>query len=61
MVDNLYYKTSHNLTIDQKYNLERKIQQVNIDRILEKIHKRGINSLTKEEKQQLEEYSKKPG
>jgi membrane associated rhomboid family serine protease len=61
LVDNLHFKTTHNLTIDQKYNLERKLQQVNIDRILEKIHRRGMNSLTREEKQQLDEYSKKPG
>jgi membrane associated rhomboid family serine protease len=61
MVDNLHFNTSHNLTIDQKYNLEKKMQQVNIDRILEKIHRRGINSLSREEKQQLDEYSKKPG
>lgn len=61
MVDNLHYKTSHNLTIDQKYNLEKKNLQVTIDKILEKIHRKGINSLTREEKQKLEEYSKKQG
>ena len=61
MVDNLYYKKSHNLTIDQKYNLEKKNQQVTIDKILEKIHRKGINSLTREEKHKLEEYSKKQG
>jgi membrane associated rhomboid family serine protease len=59
MVDSLHFKTTHKLTIDQKFNLEKKQQQVNIDRILEKIHRRGINSLTREEKQQLEEYSRK--
>ena len=61
LVDNQYYKRTHNLTIDQKFNLDRKNQQVTIDRILEKIHRRGINSLTREEKQKLEEYSKKQG
>ena len=61
MVDNLYFKTSHKLTIDQKYNLEKKNQQETIDKILEKIHRKGINSLTREEKQKLEEYSKKQG
>jgi membrane associated rhomboid family serine protease len=59
MVDSLHYKTTHNLTIDQKFNLQKKKQQVNIDRILEKIHRRGINSLTREEKQQLDEYSRR--
>jgi membrane associated rhomboid family serine protease len=61
LVDNLFYKNAHNLTIDQKYNLERKNQQVTIDKILEKIHRNGINSLTREEKQKLEEFSKKQG
>ncbi len=59
MVESLHFKQTHKLTIDQKFNLEKKQQQLNIDRILEKIHRRGINSLTREEKRQLEEYSKR--
>jgi membrane associated rhomboid family serine protease len=62
MVDNLHFKKTHpQLTIDQKFNLEKKNQQLTIDRILEKIHQKGIKSLTAEEKKKLEEFSKKQG
>ena len=57
LVDNLFYK-SHNYTIDHRYNMEKIQQQSEIDKILEKIHKKGIKSLTKKERQRLEEYSK---
>jgi hypothetical protein len=33
-------------------------KQKEIDRILEKIHRRGMKSLTPKEKQMLEDYSK---
>lgn len=45
--------------IDHKYNEEKAIKQKEIDRILDKISSRGINSLTKKEKQQLDAFSKK--
>lgn len=59
MVDNLFYKqhsTYH--TIEDKYNSRKIDTQKQVDKILEKIHKRGINSLTKKEKDMLDEYSK---
>ena len=37
-------------TIDQRYNMDQKKKQEEIDRILEKIHRRGMNSLTQKEK-----------
>jgi membrane associated rhomboid family serine protease len=57
LVNNLYYN-NHNYTIDHRYNMEKVEQQSEIDKILEKIHKKGIKSLTKKERQRLEEYSK---
>ncbi len=46
-------------TMDDLYN-ERKIkEQKNIDAILDKISERGMKSLSKSEKEALEEYSKK--
>ena len=59
LVDNFFFK-AHNddYSIDHKYNAEKNIQQKEIDYILEKISKSGINSLSKKEKEQLEEYSK---
>ncbi len=60
MVDNHYYNT-HKIyfDIDDKYNEEKVNKQNEIDRILDKISKKGIDSLSKKEKQQLDEYSKK--
>ncbi|MBS1509321.1 MAG: rhomboid family intramembrane serine protease [Bacteroidetes bacterium] len=46
-------------SIDHQYNAARTLQQQEIDAILEKISKRGMKSLTKKEKEQLDEYSKK--
>jgi membrane associated rhomboid family serine protease len=57
LVDNMFFKSNRNLTVEDKYNMTRKQRQQQIDDILEKIHKRGINSLSKKEKMLLEEYS----
>lgn len=46
-------------TIDDKYNAERADKQKEIDRILDKISSKGLESLSKKEKQLLEEFSKK--
>jgi len=45
--------------IDHKYNEQKAIQQKEIDRILDKINSKGIDSLTKKEKEQLDAFSKK--
>ena len=59
-IDNLFYKRhSRNYTIDQRYNVAKADYQKEIDRILDKIHKRRHGSLTKKEKEMLDEYSKK--
>jgi len=44
---------------DQEYNLKKKQENDNIDRILEKIKKGGYESLSKEEKQELFRVSQK--
>ena len=59
LVDNFFYKKhSDPLTVDHKYNIERTTKQKEIDKILEKIHKKGMKSLTAKERQMLAEYSK---
>ena len=60
LVDNFYFK-AHNddYSIDHKYNQQKNMQQQEIDKILDKISKAGINSLSKKEKETLKEYSKK--
>jgi len=59
-VDNLFYRNHHDFyNIDHRYNAERADQQQEVDRILEKISKKGMSSLNKQEKKTLEAYSKK--
>ncbi len=57
-VDNFYFKHHHNATIDDRYNLAKRTEQKEVDDILEKIHQKGINSLSKIEKEKLDNYSK---
>lgn len=60
MVDNFYFKTHKNhYSIDHQYNAERNDQQEEIDRILDKINRKGMESLSKKEKETLTEYSKR--
>lgn len=58
LIDNLYFRKKHILTVDDKYNLTKKNKQEELDKLLEKIHTRGMNSLTEKEKRFLKEYSK---
>ena len=45
-------------SIDHRYNAERADLQKEVDRILEKISRKGMNSLTKQERETLERHSK---
>jgi membrane associated rhomboid family serine protease len=58
LVQNLFFRNHHNYTVDDRYNISKRNRQEEIDRILEKIHKKGMGSLTRQEKQTLKEYSK---
>lgn len=59
-IDNYYFKTHPQYySLDQKYNKERNDSQQEIDRILDKISKKGMKSLTKNEKEALRQHSKK--
>ncbi|MEM6721785.1 MAG: DUF6576 domain-containing protein [Bacteroidota bacterium] len=44
-------------TVDDKFNAKRKEKQNQIDRILEKISREGIESLTPEEKAILDQHA----
>ena len=60
LIDSFFFRrhpTAYN--IDQKYNFEKRKRDNEIDKILDKINKKGIDSLSKSERQKLEEYSKK--
>ncbi|RAJ00408.1 hypothetical protein LX64_04113 [Chitinophaga skermanii] len=43
-------------TIDHRYNARKSLEQQEVDRILDKIHRSGLNSLTPEERSTLERY-----
>lgn len=47
------------ISVDKKYNYNRVQKQNEIDRILDKISNKGYDSLTRKEKDYLNEYSKK--
>lgn len=59
LIDNFFYKKKQEFySVDHRYNTEKFNRQQEIDRILEKIHQKGMRSLTRKEKQLLKEYSK---
>lgn len=59
LIDNLFYKThTKHYNIDHRYNEEKLNKQVELDKILDKISQKGIDSLSKKEREKLEEYSK---
>jgi membrane associated rhomboid family serine protease len=60
LIDNLFFKThTDHYSVDHKYNESKASQQQEIDKILDKISKRGINSLSPKEKKMLKDFSKK--
>lgn len=59
LVDNFYFKTHRKYySVDHLYNQEKHNQQLELDRILDKISRSGMSSLSKKEKEKLKEYSK---
>jgi membrane associated rhomboid family serine protease len=58
LIDNFFFKKHQKYTIDQEYNLSRKKKEMQLDEILDKIQKKGIQNLTREEMKKLKEYSK---
>jgi membrane associated rhomboid family serine protease len=58
LVDNFYFKTHKNYySVDHKYNEEKVTKQKEIDKILDKINKKGIESLNSKEKEILKQFS----
>lgn len=59
-IDNYFHKEQRNFySIEHRYNAEKADVQRKVDRILEKIHRKGLESLSKKEKEILEEYSRR--
>lgn len=57
LINGFSFKKKNYLNKENKYNLSKQQQQSEIDEILEKIHRKGFKSLTKEEKIKLDKYS----
>ncbi|MFT3935220.1 MAG: rhomboid family intramembrane serine protease [Chitinophagaceae bacterium] len=59
-VDNFWYNhKKYNYTVDDRYNARKRNSEQEVDRILDKINQQGINSLSRRERESLEEYSRK--
>jgi hypothetical protein len=48
-----------NLTIDQQFNSEKREREKEIDKLLSKMGKNGINDLSAKDRKRLDELSKK--
>ena len=58
LIDNAFFRRKKNhYSIDHKVNAEKTNNQKEIDSILDKISKHGMNSLTRQEKEKLKQYS----
>ncbi|MFY0254790.1 rhomboid family intramembrane serine protease [Chitinophaga sp. 30R24] len=58
LIDNYFFRQHQVFAdIDDKYNVEKASRQKELDALLEKIHNKGMSSLTKAEKEKLERYS----
>lgn len=58
-VDNYWFSHKYNYTVDDRYNTKKRNSEQEVDRILDKINQQGINSLSRKERESLEEYSRK--
>ncbi len=60
LVDNLFYRTQKDVySVDHEWNMKRSDQQQEVDRILEKISRSGMGSLSRKEKETLRDYSRR--
>lgn len=58
LVDSFFHKSQERFyNVDQRYNAEKINQQQEVDKILDKINRKGMNSLTKAEKEKLNKYN----
>jgi membrane associated rhomboid family serine protease len=58
LVDNFYFKKHKKYySVDHRYNEERNTRQQQVDKILDKINRKGIGSLSAKEKETLKKYS----
>lgn len=54
-----YPEKPENLTIDQQFNSDKREREKEIDRLLSKMGKNGVNDLSEKDRKRLDELSKK--
>lgn len=59
LVDNPFKKARGITTVEDRYNAQKQSREKKLDALLDKIHNAGIESLSKEEKEELEKLSNK--
>jgi membrane associated rhomboid family serine protease len=60
LIDHSFFKSQQKyVDIDHQYNENKLAKQQEIDRLLDKISAKGINSLSKKERQKLDDYAKR--
>jgi len=55
LINNSY--TGYKYTVDQRYNIQKRSKEEEVDRILDKINRKGIKSLSQRERSLLKEYA----
>jgi len=59
-IRNMFFREKHtNYTIDDQFNADKRDREKEIDRLLSKMGKNGINDLSPKERKRLDELSKK--
>jgi membrane associated rhomboid family serine protease len=58
LVDNPFSKTPGTINLEDKYNEAKRLKEKELDYLLEKIHTKGIESLSKKEKEKLQRLSR---
>lgn len=57
--NHFYPDQPKNLTLDQQFNADKREREKEIDRLLSKMGKNGINDLSAKDRKRLDELSKK--
>lgn len=57
--EKFFFDKTKNYTIDDRYNAAKREREKEIDRILSKIGKNGINDLSEKDRKRLDELSQK--
>ena len=57
--EKVFPEKDNDLTIDQKYNAQKREREKEIDQLLSKMGKNGINDLSEKDRKRLDELSRK--